>query len=141
MHWLDKNFDIGIRMEQVKTWHFLMVLIPICISILCQVSALILSKSRKHFFHHINSYIPLFSCFWDKPVWWVFAGKVWRKFQLSKILSQEIKKVPSEQVVVAYFFLKINPTIWHTYRENVLKFQAAVMSSCWENCDRKDEGV
>lgn len=31
----------------------------------------------------------------------------------------------------------MDPVIWHNYRKKVLKFQAILMSICWENCDWK----
>ena len=36
---------------------------------------------------------------------------------------RQINKVFNKQKVVDIFF-KMNPIIWHTYRKNVLKFQA-----------------
>ena len=43
---------------------------------------------------------------------------------------REINQVLCKQEFIVGIFPIMDPTIWHTYRQNVLKFQAIVMSSC-----------
>jgi hypothetical protein len=73
------------------------------------------------------------------PIWSLWPNSCWEKYDekcayMFNVYKNQLSRQTGSGNLTGP---KTLPTIWHTYKKLVTKYQIPVINSCWEKCDKK----